>query len=102
MIFEIGMVKDEAVEKLVQKIASLISTLEQSSELSVHSTIEQFYYMERVAEIKFLNEQMQDLEARLEMLKSARELRYFELASRWRVDARWLHRHQRWSEKEFS
>jgi DNA repair ATPase RecN len=81
----------------VQKLVDMLS--ENHRNLHVHSKINEFYYMQKVEELKQLEESItnayqsiMNARERLESLKHNYDAEYAELYYRWKKDVRWINR----------
>jgi hypothetical protein len=81
------------LSKLLLQLELLISALEEHKCIVVHSKINQFYYMEKVVELRTLSDRAAEIQLQLEQINSVFESTYSEVFCRWRKDARWLNFH---------
>jgi hypothetical protein len=88
------------LEKFIERLNALISVLEQRNNVQVQSRVNQFYYMQKVTELKVLEENMQEAEKRLRFLEDKLKSEYKEVYCRWKKDARWLNAEVHVSEAE--
>lgn len=80
--------------KLIERIEQLIRNLDRTMEIEIHRRIDQWYYRERLAEMKYLVEcirKADDMERRLLLSRWLME-RAKEVYLRWRNDVRWFAR----------
>lgn len=87
------MINPQKCLKLVQRLERLISTLEKNNERVIHFTINQFFYMQRIEEIRMVLEQFVEAKMKLEAATSWLDENYVSTYHKWRKDARWLNRH---------
>jgi hypothetical protein len=79
------------IRKLVQKLEYTVCMLTTHKDLQVHQKVNQFLYMERVEEMKFLVQELEHLAHRLSFLESVLERQYVHAYCAWRRDIRFLH-----------
>jgi hypothetical protein len=56
------MTDEKKLEKLITRLKSFIGALERRRALQIHRTINQSYYMQKVAELQMLYERLSDLQ----------------------------------------
>jgi hypothetical protein len=78
--------------KLIQRLKDFVSFLERKRIIHVHQSINQFYYMEKIAELSALLEQFDDAQRRLEAVSEKLDAKYFQAFHQWRDDFLWIHR----------
>jgi hypothetical protein len=78
------------IEKLLCRVESLIRALEETKSIEVHQRVNQFYYMEKSEELKFLLGYVKETQEKLQTLNIRIEDCRVEVFHRWREDARWL------------
>jgi hypothetical protein len=78
------------LHKLLAKVRQLIDVLESHRHLTIHEKVNQFYYMEKVEELKVLEEQAAEFEKSLHLFRGRIHLRCEELGTRWSKDVRWV------------
>lgn len=83
----------EKLDRFLKCIEKLIDDLAANHNLPVHSKINQFYYMQKIEELKLLKEQVEDQVKRLQFVERNLEQEYTHVFTRWSKDARWLNRH---------
>lgn len=76
--------------KLVEKLEILAKQLDREKSLEVHHHINQFHYLEKVAELKILLDQHQALEMKMDKLAERLECESKKAYLQWRKDIRWL------------
>jgi hypothetical protein len=80
-------------EKLYVRIQKLVNVLsENRKNLHIHNNINEFYYMQKVEELKQLEESITDAYKRLENLKDRYHTEYTHLYCNWKKDARWINK----------
>ncbi len=80
----------EKLRKLIDHMEQLVGKLSNLKELAVHQRIDQFYYMQKIEELKMLLHQFDTLHRNIESLTSRMNGTYMICASQWRKDVRWL------------
>jgi tetrahydrodipicolinate N-succinyltransferase len=82
-----------APDKLYERVKKLVNILsENHKNLHVHNNINEFYYMQKVEELKQLEESITDAYLRLESLSSKYHAEYTQLYFNWKKDARWINK----------
>ena len=81
--------KSNKVQKLLTRLKTFISQLDSRAEIGLHSQVNQFYYMTRAEEIRFLLEQVEENRKRQEFLCARLATKYSETFIQWQKDARW-------------
>lgn len=84
---------DHRFEKLADRINDFINDLRMNNTLEVQGKINQFYYMQKMAELETLKESLDETLKRAKFFQDTFEARYNELAASWSRDARWLNQH---------
>ena len=80
------------VRKLITKLDTLVSYLNKHDEFRIHQKVDQFYYMQRRAELLILIEQFEELQERLNRTNRWIDDKYSDTFDQWRTDLLWLHR----------
>lgn len=76
--------------KLIEKLQDLAARLDEEKDLVVHQRVNQFYYLEKTAELKILQEQFEEAEMKINQLTKHIECEYALVYNQWRKDIRWL------------
>lgn len=84
---------DVKFPKFLNCLDKLVSDLRRHHKIPVHTEINQFYYMQKIEELKELKQQLTDAEKRLKFFEQNFEAKYKEIFLRWSKDARWLNRY---------
>lgn len=84
------MITEEKFEKILKSLDKLISDLAANQKLPVHSNVNQFYYMQKIEELKVLKERLDEEIKRLKFVEANFEEACHEVFLRWQKDARWL------------
>jgi hypothetical protein len=84
------MTENEKLEKLINTLRHFVKCLDNLQDLCVHRNISQSYYMQKVAELEVLHQQMKDLFDRQEATKKLISLLGPEVYKCWKQDALWL------------
>jgi hypothetical protein len=80
--------------KLVDRLQRFSTELEKIKDLNVHQRINQFYYMQKKAELLVLSDQLEETRKRLSQLAEFLEKEYTSVVSQWINDIRWLRTYQ--------
>ena len=80
------------VRKMIAKLDTLVTYLNEHDEFRVHQKVDQFYYMQKRAELLVLVEQFEELQERLDRTNQWLDNTYVETFDHWRDDLLWLHR----------
>jgi hypothetical protein len=80
----------EKLAKLIGKMQLLVNVLGERTELVVHQRVDQFFYMQKIEELKILGAQLEDMRRNLEHLTSRVQVSYMTCLAEWKRDARWL------------
>ncbi|MEJ0055964.1 MAG: hypothetical protein WDN75_10100 [Bacteroidota bacterium] len=83
----------EKVAKFIGRIEGFVLQLDDQHQLNVHTSIDQFYYMTRAEELKFLLVQYAEEAEKLQAIRNRIEEKYRETFNHWRRDTRWLNNH---------
>lgn len=81
--------KGQQLSKLITRMRTLVSNLD-SHDLRVHSTIDEFYYLTKVEELRILIELCENDRKSLESTVELMDRKYLEVFTKWQKDARWL------------
>lgn len=78
------------VKKLLIKIESIIVILNRERSYRVHQQVDQFFYMQKSAELSLLIQHYEELQEQIDQIDEWVEEKYVEVFNRWKKDARWL------------
>ncbi|MBT1701499.1 hypothetical protein KK083_31695 [Fulvivirgaceae bacterium PWU4] len=79
------------LEKFIQRVEALMNVLrEQRNNLHIQNNVDQFYYMEKLAELRVLEENLLDEVDRLRYYQQRFESEYAQAFCRWKKDVRFL------------
>ncbi len=81
--------KSNKVQKLLSRLRAFITQLDTRTEIGLHNQVDQFYYMTKAEEIKYLLDQVEENKKRQEQLCAKLTTKYSEIFIRWQKDARW-------------
>lgn len=70
----------------------MVRDLVRHNTLTVHQTVNQFYYMQKAEELKLLQAQLEETQKKLELIQKRIYEHYLETYHKWRRDALWLNR----------
>lgn len=76
------------------RLESLASRLSKNKEYIVHRRINQFFYMQKIEEMKILLGQFEEAAQRLEDVRRRIEENYIATYRTWSLDVRWLNNHK--------
>lgn len=88
------MVTEEKLEKFILRIDRFIEELRSHEKLEVHSHINQFYYMQKMEELKLQQDNLREALKRLTVVQQHLDVNYKEIFCRWSQEARWLRRNR--------
>jgi hypothetical protein len=83
--------KVKKATKLITRLEDLVSKLTIRKEVIVHEKVNQFYYLEKIEELKILAEKFEEVHRRLEAISDRLEECYGISFRQWNHDVRWLH-----------
>lgn len=66
--------------------------LDRHDDFRIHRHVDQFYYMEKKAEMRLLLDELKELNDRLSRTSQWLDLKYREVLCRWCEDRRWINR----------
>lgn len=79
------------LEKFIQRVEVLMNVLrEHRNNLHIQNNVDQFYYMEKLAELRVLEENLLDEIDRLSYYQQRFENEYAQAFCRWKKDVRFL------------
>lgn len=81
---------DKKFNKLFLRVKAFISVLKIREDLAVHHNINEFFYMTKSEELKFLCTQYEEEKGRLDMTFARLQEKYSEIFPQWKKDVRWL------------
>ena len=87
------MITEKKFEKFLNYLHEFVSALTNRQKLPVHSKINQFYYMQKIEELKLLKEQLNDAVKRMKIVQDNFDEKYKEIFCRWSKDVRWFNAH---------
>jgi hypothetical protein len=85
-----SIVDNQAIETLIDELDSFIVILGQDNTLVVHNTIDQFFYMEKAAELRTLVTTIDELQSRITLLRNQASISYTEINRQLSTDKSWL------------
>lgn len=85
---------EQKLEKFIQRIEDFILELKRNNTIPVHAQINQFFYMQKLEELKLLVTSVRENVKRLEDLEATLEVSRREIFLAWKRDARWLIQHR--------
>jgi hypothetical protein len=84
------MTTQSKLNKFIDKLQDLVRQLEHERNVVVHQHVNQFYYMQKIAELKALAEQFAEAEERVAVVSGWIDEEYANLFRQWRKDLHWL------------
>jgi hypothetical protein len=85
---------DKKFEKFLKCLDQLVVDLSSKQDLPVHTNINQFYYMQKIVELKVLKNTLEEELARLNFVQENLESVYRQVFISWSRDVRWLKRNE--------
>jgi hypothetical protein len=86
-------IDNRAIETLIDELDRFIVILNKDNTLVVHNTVNQFLYMEKVAELRMLVTTIAELQSRIAILRNQAFACYTEINSQLSTDKSWLSSH---------
>lgn len=86
---------EKRLQKFLVKLQALSAQLHLEKSVGLHQAINQFYYLQKAEEVKFLIDKLQKLEAEQARLARMIETSYCQIYDHWRKDVRELSNHHR-------
>lgn len=80
----------QKITKLIHQLKTLIAHLDSLDDLVIHKDIDQFFYMTKSEELKFLFAQYEEEKKRFETTTGKLEMKYKEIFQHWQRDVRLL------------
>lgn len=81
------------VAKLIDRIQNFATRLEKERDFTVHRHISDFYYMQKIAELHLLQEQLEEALNRVSFLGNKIEQEYSCIFVQWHRDLKWLNKY---------
>lgn len=78
------------IHKLIDRMEVLVKAIGDQRDLAVHHQVDQFFYMQKIEELRVLLDQFNELTTSLESVTSKIHARYDLCLAHWRRDARWI------------
>ncbi|HEY9007446.1 MAG TPA: hypothetical protein VIM75_15005 [Ohtaekwangia sp.] len=83
------------LQKLQEKLQALSTQLQCERSVGLHQAINQFYYLQKIEEIKYLLDKLRGMEEQRIHLAAIIETEYIQIFTQWRKDVRVLINYQR-------
>ncbi|MBX2956199.1 MAG: hypothetical protein KF846_08580 [Cyclobacteriaceae bacterium] len=80
----------EKLSKLTEKMQQLVNRLHARQDLILHERVSQFFYMQKIEELKILADQFDTLKTNLDNLTQHLHEHYSLCFSQWCRDVRWV------------
>jgi hypothetical protein len=93
MISEKSFLDTGKLERMLRRLTALVRVLDDRNDLVIHRHVNQFYYMQKVEELRLLIGEIVEIRERCEVLVAIVETLYPEIYHCWKKDVRWLHIH---------
>lgn len=87
------MIPREKLTKLIERMQRIVTHLNDRYDLVLHQQVNQFFYMQKIEELKVLLSQFDETSKSLEMVASRIDEHYSLCFAQWCKDARWLNTH---------
>jgi hypothetical protein len=87
------MKEQEKLVKFINKLQHFVKCLDGQQALFVHRHINHAYYMQKVAELEFLHDQMKEVFEKQTANQKLICILVPEIFNQWRHDVRWLQQH---------
>ena len=84
------MIERSKLTKLIDRLKRLVAALESQKDLVIHQKVDQIYYVQKIAEIKFLIERSGEPQSEIDKVRELTNEIYSEASRNWRRDIRWL------------
>jgi hypothetical protein len=84
---------DEIMLAFVKEVDDFVDVLSLERDLIVHNRIDQFFYMEKAAEVRVLYGRIEEFRTRLNILQASIEVCYEVVRERLNADKAWLTQH---------
>ncbi len=82
------------LSKLIDRMELLVRDLrDRRDDIAVHQQINQFFYLQKIEELKMLQAQVEDLREGIARISARLRANYDVCVTEWRKDARWLNSH---------
>lgn len=78
------------ISKFIDKLRKITADLEELRIIQVHQHVNQFYYMQKAAELSMLHEQLTQVMEKQLALNDLIDVIYPDVFVQWQKDARWL------------
>ncbi len=89
----LSVTRAQNILRLISKLDSFVGCLDKKKNLGLHSQVDQFYYMTRVVELRYLWKQYEDGRGDASTIVRQMNITYEETFLRWQKDVRWANRH---------
>lgn len=96
------MVDEERFSSLVKDVDRFVIMLTNDNDLALHEKVNQFFYMEKVAELRVLSDRIEELRSRLNILEASASNCYQLVSERLTSDQAWLSSHRAFRESNQS
>lgn len=83
-------VDQQRIEALMEEISRFVGQLTIDVDIVVHRQINQFFYMEKREELRTLNERIAELNSRILLMQTQRDLCHNQVRERLEADSKWL------------
>lgn len=83
-------VSPKKINKLISRLQNFVTRLNGHTDLHVYRKIDQFYYMQKMEELKILKSQSEEAQGKLQDIHTRIFMHYHEIACKWSKDVRWV------------
>ena len=80
----------EKLDKMIHRLLKVVNQLDDSLDLTLHRKIDQFYYMQKAEELKFLKEEYVEAMANVQRIQNRLDIDYPLIFETWKRDLRVL------------
>lgn len=84
------MIPCEKLSKLIERMQRIVTHLNDRNDLVLHQQVNQFFYMQKIEELKMLSSQLEEIPVSFESLTGHLTESYKLCFVQWRKDVRWL------------
>ena len=83
-------VSPEKLNELIYNVQNLVGCLNRQRDIDLHRNIDQFYYMQKLEELKILKSQREAVREPLPSVDARIARHYHEIAAKWSKDISWM------------
>ena len=86
----LSVINETMMDQLVEQLDHFVDVLGLDKDLQVHQKIDQFFYMEKLAEIRVLVDSVKELRKRISGLEGQKVVCYYLMTEKLLLDRTWL------------